>query len=217
MSIKVSPSILSSDFCNLQTEIINLEKAGADYLHIDVMDGIFVPNITIGQCVIESIKKHAKLPLDVHLMIQNPIKYIEEFARLGSDIITIHAESEIHLNRALNLIKSCGKKAGLALCPSTNENILEYLLPLVDQILIMTVNPGFCGQTFLDSQLQKIINVKKMIDNSGFNIDLQVDGGINQDTYKKVIEAGANVLVSGNYIFSGDYSDRISLLKNYVI
>jgi ribulose-phosphate 3-epimerase len=213
MSIKISPSILSADFCNLATEITNLQNAKADYLHIDVMDGNFVPNITIGQPVIKAIKKIAKIPLDVHLMIQNPSQYIKEFAEIGSDIITIHPESEVHIERALTLIRSCGKRAGLALCPSTNENILQYLLPKIDQILIMTVNPGFSGQEFIESQIQKIKNVKQIINNSTFKVDLQVDGGINEKTAKTVINAGANVLVSGKYIFDGDYAERIKTLK----
>ncbi len=216
MQIKVSASILSADFCNLADEIKKLEQAGADYLHIDVMDGCFVPNITIGQPVVKAIKKYTSLPLDVHLMIQNPIKYIADFANSGADIITIHQEAEPHLDKAIALIKLLGKKAGISLCPATSETTLNYILPQLDQILIMTVNPGFGGQQFLDSQIQKIKNIRNMIDISGYKIDLQVDGGINDITYKSAIKAGANVLVSGNYIFSGgNYSEKIIILKNY--
>jgi ribulose-phosphate 3-epimerase len=213
--IKIAPSILSADFSNLEKEIKLITKAKADYLHIDVMDGSFVPNITIGNEVIKSLRKHTTLPFDVHLMIKNPDLHVESFAKSGADIITIHAESVIHLDRSINYIKSLGKKAGVSLVPSTHENILDYVINEIDLILVMTVNPGFGGQKFLDSQLSKIQNIRKKITASGRNIELEVDGGINNLTAKLAIESGADVLVSGSYIFSSnDYSKNILNLRN---
>jgi len=200
MSIKISTSILSADFSNLSKVIKDLEQAGTDYIHLDVMDGQFVPNISFGHYVVESIRKITKLPLDVHLMIQNPSMHIENFARAGADMITIHPESEIHIHRSLNLIKSLGKKAGIALNPSINENILNYLIDVIDLVLIMTVNPGFSGQKFIESQLQKIQNVKKFIENR--NISISVDGGIDHQTSSLAIASGADILISGSYVVS---------------
>jgi len=212
--VKISPSILSADFSNLGTEIINIEKAGADYIHIDVMDGSFVPNITIGNEVVKNIRKNTKLPFDVHLMINNPDNHIESFANAGSDIITIHEEASTHLDRSIELIKSFNKKAGVSIVPSTNENVLDYVLDKVDLILVMTVNPGFGGQEFLSSQLRKIENIANKIAKTNRNIDLEVDGGINEQTVQSVKDAGANVLVSGSYIFkSSNYADAISKLR----
>ena len=214
LKTKISPSILSADFAKLGEELSTISKAGADYIHIDVMDGSFVPNITIGNEVVKSIRPYSSLPFDVHLMINNPDNHIKAFAESGSDIITVHAEASIHLDRTLSLIKSFGKKAGVSIVPSTNENILDYILDKVDLILVMTVNPGFGGQSFLDSQLKKIANIRKKIEQSGKIIDLEVDGGINEKTAKLAIEAGANVLVSGSYIFkSKNYQEAISQLK----
>lgn len=211
---KISPSILSADFAKLGEELSAISKAGADYIHIDVMDGSFVPNITIGNEVVKSIRSYSSLPFDVHLMINNPDNHIKAFAESGSDIITVHAEASIHLDRTLSLIKSFGKKAGVSIVPSTNENILDYILDKVDLILVMTVNPGFGGQSFIDSQLKKISNIRKKIDQSGRIIDLEVDGGINEKTAKLAIEAGADVLVSGSYIFkSQNYQEAILKLK----
>lgn len=213
--IKISPSILSADFARLGEEIQNITKAGADYIHIDVMDGSFVPNITIGNEVVKSLRKSSSLPFDVHLMIQNPDFHIKAFAEAGADIITIHAESTIHLDRSLNLIKSFGKKAGLSLVPSTPENVLDYVLDKLDLVLVMTVNPGFGGQKFLNSQLLKISNIRKKIAKSERKIDLEVDGGINNETSKLAISAGADVLVSGSYIFSSqNYAEAISKLRS---
>jgi ribulose-phosphate 3-epimerase len=212
--IKISPSILSADFAKLGEEIKNIEKAGADYIHIDVMDGSFVPNITIGNEVVRALRPVTSLPFDVHLMINNPDNHIKAFAQSGSDIITIHAEASIHLDRSISLIKSFDKKAGVSLVPSTHEDCLDYVLEKLDLILVMTVNPGFGGQKFLDSQLRKIENIRKKIEKTGKKIDLEVDGGINPQTSKLAIEAGADVLVAGSYIFgSANYSDAISKLR----
>ena len=213
--LKISPSILSADFSKLGEEIKNIEKAGADYIHIDVMDGSFVPNLTIGNEVVKSIRKISDLPYDVHLMINNPDNHIKNFAEAGSDIITIHAEASIHLDRSLDLIKSYGKKAGVSLVPSTHEDTLDYVLEKLDLIQVMTVNPGFGGQKFLSSQLKKIENIRKKIERSGRKIELEVDGGINEETSKLVVSAGADVLVSGSYIFgSKSYSEAIFKLRS---
>lgn len=212
--IKISPSILSADFSKLGEEITAIEKAGADYIHIDVMDGAFVPNITIGNEVVRSIRKVSKVPFDVHLMISNPDIHIKNFAEAGSDIITIHAEASTHLDRSIELIKSFDKKAGVSLVPSTHEDALDYVLEKLDLILIMTVNPGFGGQKFLSSQLRKIEAIRKKIEKTGKKIELEVDGGINEETAKLVVNAGADVLVSGSYIFkSENYSSAISKLR----
>ncbi len=212
--IKIAPSILSANFAKLGDEISQVTYAGADYIHIDVMDGSFVPNITIGNEVVKSIRSCTNLPFDVHLMINNPDLHIKNFAESGADIITIHAEASTHLDRSLNLIKSFNKKVGVSIVPSTNENILDYILDKGDLILVMTVNPGFGGQKFLTSQLQKIYNIRQKINKIDRNIDLEVDGGINHETYKMAIEAGANILVSGSYIFGNkNYSQAISSLR----
>lgn len=213
--IKIAPSILSADFSKLGEEIQNIANACADYIHIDVMDGNFVPNITIGNEVVKSIRKNSTLPFDVHLMIKNPDNHVKAFADAGADIITIHQEASIHLDRSVELIKSFGKKVGVSIVPSTNEDVLDYILEKIDLVLVMSVNPGFGGQKFLHSQLKKIENIRKKIDRIGKNIDLEVDGGINAETAKIAIEAGANVLVSGSYIFgSKDYSKAISSLRS---
>jgi len=212
--IKISPSILSANFSKLGEEISALENANADYIHIDVMDGSFVPNITIGSDVVKALRPITNKPFDVHLMINNPDLHIKNFAEAGADIITIHQEASIHLDRSLNLIKSYNKKTGVSLVPSTHEDCLDYVLENLDLILVMTVNPGFGGQKFLTSQLKKIENIRKKIDKIGKNIELEVDGGINNFTAKDVINAGANVLVSGSYIFSSkNYSQAIDSLR----
>lgn len=199
MSIIISPSILAADFANLEKEIRHVEDAGADWLHIDVMDGHFVPNITVGMPVVRSIKKITNIPLDVHLMIENPQKYIEEFIRSGADIVTFHYEAVEDVVSVINLIKSFGAKAGISIKPGTPaEKIYEYL-PLVDMVLVMTVEPGFAGQSFMHDCAQKITQIKQ---NAPKDLIIQVDGGINNVTGHICISLGANALVAGNYVYS---------------
>jgi len=214
--VRIAPSILSADFARLGEEIKAIEAAGADYIHVDVMDGHFVPNLTIGPLVVKSIRSYTALPFDVHLMIAPVDSYIEAFANAGADIITVHAEAGPHLHRSLQTIKSLGKKCGVSLVPSTPASALEYVMDMVDLILVMTVNPGFGGQSFIASQLPKIRLLRTMIDRTGRIIDLQVDGGVNMGTASQVKEAGADVLVAGSAIFTGnsaDYSKNILALR----
>lgn len=200
-NIKISASILSANFACLGEEVSNITKAGSDYIHIDVMDGSFVPNITFGPCVVKDIRKFSNIPFDVHLMVDSPESHIKSFAEAGSDMITFHVESCVHIDRTISLIKSFGKKAGISLVPSTPISTIEYILEEIDLILVMTVNPGFAGQSFLTSQLSKISKIRQMIDTSSRDINLGVDGGININTAKSVISAGADFLVSGSSIF----------------
>jgi len=200
--IKVAPSILSANFAKLGEEISSLEQGGADLVHVDVMDGSFVPNITIGPLVVEAIKPVTQLPLDVHLMIDKPDQYIESFIKAGADIITVHAEATNHLHRTVHLIKSLGAKASVALNPATPLNVLDFLLPDLDMVLLMTVNPGFGGQAFIASIIPKIQALRERINQQNLHIDIEVDGGINIQTSKLVRNAGANVLVAGSYVFS---------------
>lgn len=207
--IIVAPSLLAADFSKLREEIQEVESYGAEYLHLDVMDGNFVPNISFGAPIISSIRKHSNLVFDVHLMVENPDRFIKDMVDAGADVITIHAEATKHLNRTIQLIKSYGKKVGVALNPSTPLDVIKYDLKDIDMVLIMTVNPGFGGQAFIEGMLQKIRDLRS-IDS---NIDIQVDGGINNKTSKLVKEAGANILVAGSYLFKGDYKQKIESLR----
>lgn len=200
--VKIAPSILSADFSKLGEEIKDVERGGADYIHVDVMDGHFVPNITIGPLIVEAIRPVTKLPLDVHLMIENPDQYIESFAKAGADYITVHVEACRHLHRTIHFIKSLGVKAGVVLNPATPVHVIEDIIKEVDMVLLMTVNPGFGGQKFIPSVLRKITAVKKMADEKGLNIEIEVDGGVNEETAKLCIEAGANVLVAGSAVYN---------------
>ncbi|MFT9599212.1 ribulose-phosphate 3-epimerase [Mesobacillus sp.] len=200
--VKIAPSILSADFARLGEEIKDVERGGADYIHVDVMDGHFVPNITIGPLIVEAIRPVTKLPLDVHLMIENPDQYIEAFAKAGADYITVHVEASRHLHRTIQLIKSTGVKAGVVLNPATPVDSLKHIIEDVDMVLLMSVNPGFGGQKFISSVLPKIKQVKELADSLNPDLEIEVDGGVNEDTAKLCIEAGANVLVAGSAIFN---------------
>lgn len=212
--VKIAPSILSADFSKLGEEIKDVERGGADYIHVDVMDGHFVPNITIGPLIVDAIRPVTKLPLDVHLMIEDPDSYIEAFANAGADYITVHAEACRHLHRTVHFIKSFGVKAGVVLNPATPVNMIEHVIEDIDMVLLMSVNPGFGGQKFIQSVLPKIAAVKKLADAKGLNIEIEVDGGVNEETAQLCIEAGANVLVAGSAIYNQkDRAAAIAALK----
>ena len=213
-NIKISPSILSADFSILGDEIKSLEQAGADLIHVDVMDGHFVQNITMGPPIIKMIRKCTKLLFDVHLMISPVEKYIKAFAEAGSDIITIHPEATDNLKRAVGTIKSLGKKAGVSLNPKTPISALMDVINDIDLILIMSVNPGFAGQSFMGEVLPKVTELRKMINDKKLKIDIEIDGGINFETAPLAVKAGANILVSGTTIFSGSLKDNIQKLRN---
>jgi len=213
--LKIAPSILSADFARLGEEIKEVDQHGADLIHIDVMDGKFVPNITIGPLIVDAIRPHTKLPLDVHLMIEQPERYIADFAKAGADIITVHQEACVHLHRTIHLIKEHGVKAGVALNPATPLETLQHVLEDLDMVLIMTVNPGFGGQQFIPGMLNKISSLREQLNSFGYqHIDIEVDGGINAHTAKLVAEAGANVLVAGSAVFGQqDRAEAIRLIK----
>ncbi|MCP9450437.1 MAG: ribulose-phosphate 3-epimerase [Nitrospira sp.] len=212
--VLIAPSILSADFARLADEAAAVERAGADLLHVDVMDGHFVPNLTVGPPIVQALKKETKLPLDVHLMITNADAFIGEFAKAGADYLTVHVEACPHLHRTVQSIKEHGVKAGVTLNPATPVHSLEEILPDVDLVLIMSVNPGFGGQTFISSCLSKIRAVRRMLDRIGSRALLEVDGGVKTDNAAQVLEAGADVLVAGSAIFSGsDYAVTIAALR----
>jgi len=212
----IAPSILSADFARLGEEIRSLDAAGADYIHVDVMDGHFVPNLTIGPSVVKALRPHTKLPFDVHLMIAPVDPYVAAFAEAGADILTVHPEAGPHLHRTLQLIRSLGRKAGVSLNPATPVEAALAVLDEIDLVLVMSVNPGFGGQSFIRSQLDKIRRLRQAIDASGRDIRLEVDGGINRETARQAVDAGADVLVAGTATFQGGaalYADNIRALR----
>jgi ribulose-phosphate 3-epimerase len=212
--VRVAPSILSADFARLGEEIAAVEAAGADWIHVDVMDGRFVPNLTIGPPVVAALRRVTKLPLDVHLMIVEPERYVGAFADAGADGITVHVEACTHIHRALASIRELGKRAGVTMNPSTDESALRYVLDVCDLVLVMSVNPGFGGQKFIPSALDKVRAIRKMLDDAGSAADLEVDGGVTPDNARAVIDAGADVLVAGNAVFGHkDYGAAIRALR----
>jgi ribulose-phosphate 3-epimerase len=215
MTVKIAPSILSADFGRLAQDIQAVEAAGADLIHVDVMDGRFVPNITIGPLVVEAVKRAASRPLDVHLMIVEPERYIADFAKAGADIITVHQEACPHLHRTLQQIRAAGARPSVVLNPSTPLSAIEEVLPEVDMVLLMSVNPGFGGQSFIPSTVDKVRRLRAMLNARDLShVDIEVDGGINADTARRVVEAGATVLVAGNAVFkSKDYAAAIASLR----
>ena len=216
--IKISPSILSADFTRLAEQVREAEEAGVDYIHVDVMDGHFVPNITIGPLIVKALRPVTKLPLDVHLMIENPELYLEDFSKAGADIITVHQEATPHLHSTIQQIHDLGLRAGVSINPSTSVSTLDEIISEVDLVLVMSVNPGFGGQSYIHSCTSKISKVRGMLDNCGSSADLEVDGGVNVDTVKEVIGAGANAFVAGSAIFNDKRSvaENVSALREKI-
>ncbi len=208
---KIAPSILAADYANFASELKRIEETSAEYVHIDIMDGQFVPNITFGADVVASMRKHSKLVFDCHLMVVNPERFVNAFAQAGADIMTIHAESTLHIHGALQKIKKAGMKAGVVINPGTPVSAIEPVLSLVDQVLIMTVNPGFGGQAFIPEMLEKVQKVAKIRDEKGYDFDIEVDGGVDNKTIKACYQAGANVFVAGSYLFKA--SDLIAQVE----
>ena len=212
----ISPSILSADFARLGEEVRAMDRAGADWIHVDVMDGHYVPNLTIGPGVVKALRPHSAKPFDVHLMVSPVDRWLEPFAEAGADVITVHPEAGPHIHRTVQAIKALGKKAGVSLNPGTPAKMLDYLIEEIDLVLVMSVNPGFGGQSFISGQLRKIEAVRKMIDKAGRDIRLEVDGGVNADTARQCVAAGADVLVAGSAAFAGGpdrYAANIAALK----
>ena len=211
---KIAPSILAADYANFASELKRIEETSAEYVHIDIMDGQFVPNISFGADVVASMRKHSKLVFDCHLMVVNPERYVDAFAQAGADIMTIHAESTLHIHGALQKIKAAGMKAGIVINPGTPISAIEPVLSLVDQVLIMTVNPGFGGQAFIPEMLEKVQKVAKIRDEKGYDFDIEVDGGVDNKTIKACYQAGANVFVAGSYLFkSSDLTAQVETLR----
>ncbi|UCC18128.1 MAG: ribulose-phosphate 3-epimerase [Dehalococcoidales bacterium] len=217
--MKIAPSILSADFARLGEQVAAAAEAGADYIHVDVMDGHFVPNITLGPAIVKAIRPHTDLPLDVHLMIERPPDYIKQFVDAGADILTVHVEACPHIHRTIQAIKETGIKAGASVNPGTPISRLDEILSYLDLVLIMTVNPGFGGQTFIESTLGKITDMRKKLDEKGLDTELEVDGGINVNMAPKVVSAGADVLVAGAAVFSSDQpiKDAIQKIRNSLV
>lgn len=214
--MKIAPSILSADFTNLQADVAKVQQAGARYLHIDIMDGHFVDNLSFGPIVVSALREHFDLVFDCHLMVDEPEKYLVTLANAGADIIGVHIEATAHIHRVLGKIKDLGKKAEVVINPGTPVSVLSEVLPLVDQVLVMTVDPGFGGQKFLESTLTKVSELAKIRKEKGLNFDIEVDGGINEQTAPKALNAGADVLVAGSYIFDAkDPKQRLQTLKSY--
>lgn len=211
---KIAPSILAADYANFASELKRIEETSAEYVHIDIMDGQFVPNISFGADVVASMRKHNKLVFDCHLMVVNPERYVDAFAQAGADIMTIHAESTLHIHGALQKIKAAGMKAGVVINPGTPVSAIESVLSLVDQVLIMTVNPGFGGQAFIPETLEKVAKVAQLRDEKGYDFDIEVDGGVDNKTIKACYDAGANVFVAGSYLFkASDLAAQVETLR----